>query len=372
MLRKGLSKLKQFKDVLDNRVVSVQNGSYTHLFYIVETADWAVKWIGYYVTSNLQSLGLLPAHTTTTFYGIRNQIIHFGAKQDYLLSGNWKKVHKSNKVVFSWFHGGKVVSDPLTQKMIVALPEASKRASLVHTSCKISKARLVEYGLPEEKVVLVPLGVDLRRFKPVDTQRKQILREKIGIPAEHVCIGSFQKDGAGWGEGLEPKWVKGPDVFVKVVEKLKKDYDIFILLLGPARGYVKRELDKRGIPYKHIFLKNYLEIPKYYNALDLYLVTSREEGGPFAVLEAMASGIPLVSTKVGMAVDVINDGYNGLLADVDDVEMLTENARDILDDENFAKKMVENGLKVVRDYSWEEITKRYYEEIYSPLVEEAI
>lgn len=369
MLRKGLSKLKQFNDMLDNRVVSVQNSSYSNLFYIIETTNWSVKWDGYYITSNLQSLGLLPAHTTTTFYGIRNQIIHFGAKQDYLLSGNWRKVHKSNKVIFTWFHGG---TGPQIQKMIAALPEASMRASRVHTSCRISKSRLVEYGLPEEKVVVIPLGVDLRRFKPVDNRQKQILKKEIGMPTGHVCIGSFQKDGAGWGEGLEPKWVKGPDIFVKVVEKLKKDYNIFILLLGPARGYVKRELEKRSIPYKHLYLKNYLEIPKYYNALDLYLITSREEGGPKAVLEAMASGIPLVSTKVGMAVDIIKEGYNSFLADVDDVETLTEKARKIIDNKDLATMLINNALNTVKDYSWEEIAKRYYEEIYSPLVEEAI
>lgn len=370
MLRKGLSRLIRFKDMLDNRIVSVQNNPYTHLFYVVEPADWSVKWDGYYITSNLQSSGLLPAHTTTTSYGIRNQIIHFGARQDYLLSRRWGKVHRSNEVVFSWFHGNKDAPDSLTRQMIAALPEATKRASFVHTSCRISKTRLVEYGVPEGKVVVIPLGVDLRKFNPVDNKQKQILREEIGIPAGHVCIGSFQKDGEGWGEGLKPKWVKGPDIFVNVVDALKKDYNLFVLLLGPARGYVKKELDNRHIPYKHIFLKNYLEIPKYYNALDLYLVTSRDEGGPKSIVESMATGVPIVSTRVGMAPDIIKDGYNGYLADVEDVEMLTEKVSKVLDDGNMAKKMAENGLITVEDYSWKEIAHRYYEKIYSPLIEE--
>jgi glycosyltransferase involved in cell wall biosynthesis len=129
-------------------------------------------------------------------------------------------------------------------------------------------------------------------------------------------------------------------------------------------------MEKRDIPYKHIFLKNYVEIPKYYNVLDLYLVTSREEGGPKAVLEALATGIPIVSTKVGMAPEIITEGYNGFLADVEDVEMMTEKARKILDGGDTVKRMVKNGLETVRDYSWEEIAKRYYAEIYSPLLEE--
>ncbi len=82
------------------------------------------------------------------------------------------------------------------------------------------------------------------------------------------------------------------------------------------------------------------------------------------MLEAMATGIPIVSTKVGMAPEIIKDGYNGFLCEVEDVEMLTEKAREILDDGDMAKKMAENALETIGDYSWEKITKRYYEKIY--------
>jgi glycosyltransferase involved in cell wall biosynthesis len=53
-------------------------------------------------------------------------------------------------------------------------------------------------------------------------------------------------------------------------------------------------------------------------------VTSRQEGGPKAVLEAMASGTPLVTTRVGQAAELVADGENGLLADVDDVDALVD------------------------------------------------
>ena len=110
-----------------------------------------------------------------------------------------------------------------------------------------------------------------------------------------MVIGSFQKDGKGWGEGNEPKLIKGPDV----------------LLTGPARGYVKTGLESLKIPCKHLYLQDYREIGKYYQALDAYLVTSREEGGPKGVLESMASGIPLISTRVGQAQDLVKQGING-------------------------------------------------------------
>jgi len=168
----------------------------------------------------------------------------------------------------------------------------------------------------------------------------------------------------GWGEGLEPKWVKGPDVWVRVIEKLKTEYDIFVLLVGPARGYVKKELERIGVPYKHVVLSNYLEIPKHYNALDLYLVTSRAEGGPKAIVEAMACGVPLVSTKVGMALDIIEDGHNGLLTEVEDTTALAEKAGILITDGTLANRLANNALNTVANYSWENITKEYYEKIY--------
>jgi len=362
MLKQGVAVIRRCVDMVGNEVICARNAPRTHLFYITETANWSTKWDGYYITKNLP----IPANTTTTFHGIRNQIIHFGAKQDYLLSKNWLKVHSSNRVVFTWFHKGEGVQ---AKMMVANLLEAVERASVVHTSCEISKNRLLGYGVPEEKEVVIPLGVDLNLFHRVDEYQKRVLRRKIGIPDGCFCIGSFQKDGAGWGKGLKPKGVKGPDIFVDVVEKLKRNCNVFVLLLGPARGWMKRELEKRKIPYKHLFLKNYFEIARYYHALDMYLITSREEGGPKAVLEAMASGIPIVSTKVGMAPEVIKDGYNGLLADVDDVDALAEEAMMIMNNEKSAKRIADDGLEMVKNYSWEKIGSEYYKNIYSKLVE---
>lgn len=352
------------RDWFNNQRSSKIERDYSLLFYVTEPADWVIKRIGKDIARNLKIQGLLKTSMTTTHKGIHNQIIHFGSVNTFLTSKGFKKVNTTNKVILTWFHV--VPDDP----RIRFVKEAQKYVDVVHTASIITRDKLIEIGIPEEKIVVVPIGVDLSIFKPASAGEKQKMGEMIGIPKGKVVVGSFQKDGAGWGKGLEPKWIKGPDIFVEVVDELRKEYDVFVLLLGPARGYVKRELEKRDIPYKHIFLKNYAVIPKYYNVLDLYLVTSREEGGPKAVLEALATGIPIVSTKVGMAPEIITEGYNGFLADVGDVGMLTEKARKILDGDDTVGRVVKNGLETVRDYSWEEIAKRYYAEIYSLLLEE--
>ena len=66
-------------------------------------------------------------------------------------------------------------------------------------------------------------------------------------------VGSFQKDGVGWEEGLEPKLIKGPDVLLAAVERLRQRVpELWLLLTAPARGYVKEGLERIGVPYRHL------------------------------------------------------------------------------------------------------------------------
>jgi len=183
-----------------------------------------------------------------------------------------------------------------------------------------------------------------------------------------ICIGSFQKDGVGWGEGLEPKLIKGPDIFLETVRRLSMSYPIFVLLTGPARGYIKRGLEASGIPYRHDYIRDFNELPSYYHCLDLYLVTSREEGGPKALPECMATGVPLISTRVGMAPDIIKHGVNGLLANSEDADGLAEAASRLIEDVDLRCRIVENALKTVQEYDWSLVSQRYYKNVYAPIL----
>jgi glycosyltransferase involved in cell wall biosynthesis len=179
-------------------------------------------------------------------------------------------------------------------------------------------------------VFRIPIGIDLEHFPPVTEETRSASREVLGLPASAFVVGSFQKDGVGWGEGLEPKLVKGPDVLVAALERLRRAApELHVLLTGPARGYVKHELGRLGIPYRHTFATSRDELARAYHALDVYLVSSRQEGGPKGVLEAMASGVPLVSTRVGQAQELVADLRNGWLVDVDDPEALAARAAQV-------------------------------------------
>ena len=169
-------------------------------------------------------------------------------------------------------------------------------------------------GNTPDKIVLIPIGVDTSLFRSVTAVDRDSSRKKFAIPDDSIVIGSFQKDGVGWGKGLQPKLIKGPDLYVDNFFLKRIGYPVFAFLTGPSRGYVKSRLQELGIPFIHKYVQDRSELVSCYHALDLYLVTSREEGGPMGLLESLSSGIPVVSTKVGMAPDLIQDGLNGYIS----------------------------------------------------------
>jgi len=333
------------------------------IYYIVESIEWVTNWEGSYISKNVLALYNQPIKILKTskirISRIKNQIIHFGSKGTYL-PYNYKYVNKDNDIILTWYHG-----TDKDVEYIKLLPEVSKNLAALHTSCTITREQLIKWGASEEKIIIIPIGVDIGLFKKTNIYNKEKIRKKLDIPENAICIGSFQKDGEGWGEGNSPKMVKGPDIFCEVVERLKEKYPIFILLSGPARGYIKKRLCSSGIPFRHFYFKNYINIARLYRALDLYIVSSRAEGGPKALLESFASGVPLISTDVGMVHDLAENGYNAMVSGIDDVENLVYNCQKIIDSDNLRKKIVIGGFETVKNFDWPVIAGRYYKEIYS-------
>lgn len=346
--------IRTIKDSIRNRV------THKDIYYLVEGANWSIEHDGRSITTNLHNISSM---ITTTFRGIRKSIVHFGSINLLLgEDGQLRLPHKSNKIIATWFH---VL---WADKRVSLIPEALNCVDLWHASCSLTRGKLISFGIPEEKIEMIPLGVNLKAFCNPGKVQRRIARTRLGIPQREVVIGSFQKDGNGWGEGLQPKLIKGPDVLCDVITQLAKQYELFVLLTGPARGYVKQRLEKAGIPYLHHILNNPDEVAEYYKALDLYIVASREEGGPKAIMESLASGVPLVSTKVGMAPDVIQDGTSGFLCEIEDVDEIVKKSVRIIEDAALREKMVGKGLDIAQQFDWSNIAQRYEQLLYRPLL----
>ena len=184
---------------------------------------------------------------------------------------------------------------------------------------------MLETGVAPEKVHRIPIGIDVEAFAFRSEADRIAARRSLGLPESAFVVGSFQKDGVGWGDGSEPKTIKGPDVLLAVVERLRDRVpELEVLVTGPSRGYVLAGLARLGVRHRHVLLPSVEAVAEAYAAIDACLVTSRDEGGPRAALEAMATGVPLVTTRVGQAADLVRHGENGWLAEIDDVEGLVE------------------------------------------------
>lgn len=133
-------------------------------------------------------------------------------------------------------------------------------------------------------------------------QNKRELRNKYNIPTNAYCVGSFQRDTEGKDKCMKPKLSKGPDIFVSIVSDMKNQYpNLLVLLSGRRRNYIISELEKKSIKYMYFPMVNSNELNELYNCLDLYIVSSRVEGGPRAIIECGIANIPLISTNVGIA-----------------------------------------------------------------------
>tara|TARA_B100000900_G_C20579632_1_gene716912 strand:- start:1233 stop:2144 length:912 start_codon:yes stop_codon:yes gene_type:complete len=132
---------------------------------------------------------------------------------------------------------------------------------------------------------------------------KSRARVELGLPSNKYIIGSFQRDTEGH-DLKSPKLEKGPDRFLKYIEKI--DREKHILLGGWRRQYIVNHLKKLKIDYTYVEMAPIQTLRKMYAACDLYVVSSRYEGGPQAILECAAMKTPIVSTDVGVASDILS------------------------------------------------------------------
>lgn len=261
---------------------------------------------------------------------------------------------KQHRVGIAYYHGlPNTPGHPEFDQVYETFRNVHTRLSAVQVSHRQMRDKLAETGCDPAKLFLIPIGYHEEWFHPPTPMERARVRVALGFPESAFVVGSFQKDGVGWGEGNEPKFIKGPDIFVAAMKALHARVpELHVLLTGPARGYVMKELSAAGIPWRHQFLRKYRETANMYHALDAYVIASRQEGGPKAVLESMASGIPVISTRVGQAADLIEHQRNGFLADIGDADALAFWAARVAHDSSLRRAVVDAGLATASKHSY--------------------
>ena len=170
-----------------------------------------------------------------------------------------------------------------------------------HTISKIGEQKLKKYVTKD--IITYPFWVNDNNWFNIKNKVK--LKNKFKINQDEFLIGSFQRDTEGKmlkQNVILPKLSKGPDILIKVIQEYKKKHpNLVVVLAGYRRQYVIQELEKLKIKYYYFENQSYNNLNKLYNLIDLYVVSSRVEGGPRAIVEAILTETPLISTNVGIA-----------------------------------------------------------------------
>lgn len=176
---------------------------------------------------------------------------------------------------------------------------------------------VLELGIPPGRVVCIPNGVDPLRFYPASAQVKLAARRKLGLPAGELLalyVGRLE-------------YMKGVDLLVQAWAALPAGVQGQARLLlvgdGPERLRLERQAAQAGVTGRVLFLGEQAEVETYYQAADLFVLPSRTEGLSNAMMEAMASGLPVLATRVGGARDLLVHECNGLLCEPEDSAALS-------------------------------------------------
>ena len=328
-------------------VASARWAPYSRLFFVGEGAGWVIDEEQRAVSALADRLGIEVVRRMPATAAPR-QCVFYGSHFTFFDHADARD--PTQRVAITYFHGRPATDGyPEFDRAFASLQRLHERIDRVQVSHREIEELVLSSGIDAGKVFRIPIGIDPSLFRPLTADA----RRALGLPEDAFVVGSFQKDAVGWEEGLEPKPIKGPDVLVAALAALRRRVPrLHVLLSGPARGFVKAGLERAGVPYVHRVVERYDDIGSLYAALDAYVVPSRQEGGPKGVLESMAAGVPLVSTCVGQAVDLVRDGENGWLVDVGDVEGIADRLAAIASGEVDVDRVVAAGRETAEANSY--------------------
>ena len=191
----------------------------------------------------------------------------------------------------------------------------------------------------DREVVLIPNGIDVERFKPME--RNEGLAEVLGLEGgkrKEERSGNWKVESGlpviGFVGELREK--KGLSTLLSAYAQICKKEAVSLLIVGEIRdGEDKKLFDDFRIthPQLPITVTGHIplaDLPAYYSLMDVFVHPSLRDGMPNAVLEAMACGKTVIATPVGGVKDVIEDGVNGLLVNINDAEGLAEKIAEAL------------------------------------------
>ena len=205
-------------------------------------------------------------------------------------------------------------------------------------------------GVPLKKLKVLSTGIHLDKFSKVKKEDVEKLKDEFGITNEQVILYC--------GMLTERKGIKK---VLKISHKLLEEgFNIKTILVGDAHGENEYEkLVHKDNKNNIIFTGNRKDIPEFMQLATLLLLPSDGEGLPGVVMEAMASGLPVVATNEGCTADLIEDGKEGFLPTMNSGREYYEGVKKILSKSELQEDFKEQAKEKIKQFNWVDVAKKY-------------
>ncbi|HEY3785401.1 MAG TPA: glycosyltransferase family 4 protein [Steroidobacteraceae bacterium] len=189
--------------------------------------------------------------------------------------------------------------------------QALRRADRVVAISQEIEARVLESGVPAQRIRRIPNGTDMKKYRPASLEERRTLRSRLGIPQERTVVlfvGRLSR-------------AKGVMMLIEAwPEVARRHPDLCLLMVGSGEGSwddceapVREFVRSHGLQDAVIFAGRSDRADEYMRAADLFLFPSEYEGFALSVAEALSSGLPCVLSAVGAAPELVDHGRSGFL-----------------------------------------------------------
>ena len=234
-----------------------------------------------------------------------------------------------------------------------------KFAKMIFTVSQEIKDDMLQKGFKENHIHVIHNGINISQFNP-KTARVQ-LRADWKVSDNEILLTIVGR--------LAPE--KGHEVLFKAMTQITKQHPNVKLLVigdGPLRNNLEEQIKNLNLS-NHIILAGLREdMPDVYRSCDILVNASYKEGLPMTILEAMASGLTIIATRVGAVPQVIREGENGILLEAGNSEVLAQAVISLLNDPSQRQILAQQAYKdVCRDFS-DQIMFDKYKQLYEAVL----
>jgi len=237
--------------------------------------------------------------------------------------------------------------NPIVTKLVILLERFLGRIStnIITISPEQQQDIVHKFNVvPLEKTSIIPLGFDLKRFEESQTKRNE-LRTVAGIPDEQCAVAIVGR--------LAP--IKNHRLFIDAAALVLRQYPNEFIFYVVGDGELKTEIKYYIENTYPLFNKNIVftswiaDMTTLYPAMDIVCLTSLNEGTPVSLIEAQASGIPVISTNVGGIKDIVQANETGIIMEGNSEEELAKHLIELHLNKSLRMKMSQNARNFVKE-----------------------